>query len=124
PARHRAGHLAHQRRRRRRRPLYTKSRERRAGRRDGGGRRGAPINAISARSVRIMNEIEPRQQLRAAVETLSDERAQTLLGWLRMMRRARPAAGPFDDALPQPRGESVGPLGDMLGIVAEQKSPG
>jgi len=71
-----------------------------------------------------MNEIEPRQQLRAAVETLSDERAQTLLGWLRMMRRDRPAAGPFDDQLPQQRGESVGPLGDMLGIVAEQKSPG
>ena len=69
-----------------------------------------------------MNEIEPRQQLRAAVETLSEERAQTLLGWLRMMRRERD--GPFDDQLPQPRGDSVGPLGDMLGIVAEQKAPG
>jgi hypothetical protein len=53
-----------------------------------------------------MNEIEPRQQLRAAVETLSEERAQTLLGWLRMMRRERD--GPFDDQLPQPRGDSVG----------------
>ena len=74
-----------------------------------------------------MNDLEPRQQLRAAVETLSDERAQTLLGWLRMMRRERtegPAAGPFEGHLPQPRGDSVGPLGDMLGIVSEQKAPG
>jgi len=71
-----------------------------------------------------MNEIEPRQQLRAAVETLSDERAQTLLGWLRMMRRDQQPASPFDEAPPQVRGESVGPLGDMLGMVIEQKSPG
>jgi len=72
-----------------------------------------------------MNEIEPRQQLRAAVETLSDERAQTLLGWLRMMRREQPEpAGPFGEEQLPVRGESVGPLGDMLGMVVEQKSPG
>jgi acyl-CoA thioesterase len=72
-----------------------------------------------------MNDIEPRRQLHAAVETLSEERAQTLLGWLRMMRRERTEpAGPFESELPLPRGDSVGPLGDMLGIVAEQKAPG
>jgi acyl-CoA thioesterase len=71
-----------------------------------------------------MNEIEPRQQLRAAVETISDERAQTLLGWLRMMRRDQQPTSPFEEELPQVRGESVGPLGDMLGMVIEQKSPG
>ena len=78
-----------------------------------------------------MNDFEPRQELRAAVETLSDERAQTLLGWLRMMRRgeprdaqARPPAGPFDETPLNVPGESIGPLGDMLGIVAEQRSPG
>jgi len=72
-----------------------------------------------------MNEPEPRQKLRAAVETLSEERAQTLLGWLRMMRRDAPEpAGPFDEEPLPIRGESVGPLGDMLGIVVEQKSPG
>ena len=65
-----------------------------------------------------MNEYEPRQQLRAAVETLSDDRAKTLLGWLRMMRRGEPSpvlepTGPFDEAPLKVPGESVGPLGDM-----------
>ncbi len=69
-----------------------------------------------------MNDLEPRQQLRAAVDTLSEERAQTLLGWLRMMRRESEI--PLGDQPLQPRGESVGPLGDTLGIVAEQKAPG
>lgn len=74
-----------------------------------------------------MNDLEPRRQLHQAVENISDERAQTLLGWLRMMRRGeRPAApaGPFDDQPLNVPGESIGPLGDMLGIVAEQRSAG
>jgi uncharacterized protein (TIGR00369 family) len=72
-----------------------------------------------------MNSHEPRQELKAAVESLSDERARTLLGWLRMMRRDRgEPSGPFDDAPLPVRGDSVGPLGDMLGIVVEQRSPG
>lgn len=72
-----------------------------------------------------MNELEPRRQLQAAVETLSDDRAKTLLGWLRMIKRDQTQPeGPFAEEHIRVPGESVGPLGDMLGIVSEQKSPG
>jgi acyl-CoA thioesterase len=72
-----------------------------------------------------MNEIEPRRELQGAVDALSDERARTLLGWLRTMyREDEPPEREFPGELPPPRGESVGPLGDMLGIVAEQQTPG
>jgi uncharacterized protein (TIGR00369 family) len=73
-----------------------------------------------------MTTDEPRDTLRAAVEGLSEERARTLLGWLRMMRTERR----FDDdeeesaELLPPQGQSVGPLGDTLGIVAELREPG
>jgi uncharacterized protein (TIGR00369 family) len=43
------------------------------------------------------------------------------------MRRGEPArepAGPFEEQPLNVPGESVGPLGDMLGIVSEQRSPG
>lgn len=71
---------------------------------------------------------EPREELRAAVESLSEERARTLLGWLRMMKREREeqlrGEGPFDQPFRRAGDESVGPLGDLLGIVAETKAPG
>ena len=69
----------------------------------------------------MMNEGQPVEELRAEVESLSEERARTLLGWLRVMKRARESGATV--ASPQ-HGESVGPLGDMLGIVAERRGAG
>ena len=64
---------------------------------------------------------QPVDELRAAVESLSEERARTLLGWLRMMRRQQDTG----EAMPSPQQtESVGPLGDMLGIVTERRGAG
>jgi len=68
-----------------------------------------------------MNETEqqPREELRAAVESLSEDRARTLLGWLRTMRREREGGG-----LAPMREQSAGPLADMLGIVSERQGHG
>jgi uncharacterized protein (TIGR00369 family) len=68
-----------------------------------------------------MREGQPVEELRAEVESLSEERARTLLGWLRVMKRARQSGGAVPSAQ---HGESVGPLGDMLGIVAERRGAG
>jgi uncharacterized protein (TIGR00369 family) len=69
----------------------------------------------------MINEGQPVEELRVAVESLSEERARTLLGWLRVMRRQQDAAGPF----PSPQqAQSLGPLGDMLGIVTERQGAG
>ena len=61
---------------------------------------------------------DAREELRAAVDGLSEARARTLLGWLRVDERQREAgaAAPAD--------QSVGPLGDTLGIVGELLEPG
>ena len=69
----------------------------------------------------MINEGQPVEELRVAVESLSEERARTLLGWLRVMRRQQETGDP----MPSPQqGESVGPLGDMLGIVTERRGAG
>ena len=63
---------------------------------------------------------ERRDELRAAIEGLTDEQARTLLGWARAIRRDRqPGAGPVE-----PGAESPGPLADALGIVGELREPG
>ena len=57
-----------------------------------------------------------REELRAAVDGLSEARARTLLGWLRVDPRQREPGAAGD--------QSVGPLGDTLGIVGEVLEPG
>ena len=57
---------------------------------------------------------DAQEELRAAVDGLSE--ARTLLGWLRVDKRQREA-----DAA---GAQSVGPLGDTLGIVGEVLEPG
>ena len=59
---------------------------------------------------------DARAELRAAVDGLSEARARTLLGWLRVDERQREAGDAGD--------QSVGPLGDTLGIVGEVLEPG
>ncbi len=66
---------------------------------------------------------QPVEELRAAVESLSEERARTLLGWLRVMRRQQ-AGAPLPTPQSASGGESVGPLGDLLGIVTERRGAG
>ena len=58
---------------------------------------------------------DPRDELRAAIERMTEEQARTLLGWARMIRRER-----RQEALEH----SVGALGDALGIVSEAREPG
>jgi len=64
---------------------------------------------------------QPVEELRAEVESLSEERARTLLGWLRVMKRAREAGATVASAQSP---QSVGPLGDLLGIVTERRGGG
>lgn len=63
---------------------------------------------------------DPRAELHKAIDGIAEERARTLLGWLRMVNRERREPAPA----PSSPEESVGPLGDMLGIVAELREPG
>ncbi|MCH8950117.1 MAG: PaaI family thioesterase [Chloroflexi bacterium] len=59
-------------------------------------------------------ERSAREELLAAIDGLSEERARVVLGWLDVFRRggATRAKG---------EGESVGTLEDLLGIVAESR---
>jgi acyl-CoA thioesterase len=66
----------------------------------------------------------PRDELRAAIESLSEERARTLLGWLRMDRRQRETVVEADGVAALAGEQTVGPLGDVLGIVGELREPG
>ena len=67
---------------------------------------------------------DPREELRAAIDSMAEDRARTLLGWLRMDRRHREAtAGGGAQAVGSDE-QTVGPLGDLLGIVAELREPG
>jgi len=56
-----------------------------------------------------------REELRAAIDGLTDEQARTVAGWVVMMQRERRT---------QPGEQRVGPLGDLLGISAEERQPG
>jgi acyl-CoA thioesterase len=67
----------------------------------------------------MIDDGQPVEELRAAVESLSEDRARTLLGWLRTMKRER-EGGAF--APVQER--SSGPLADMLGIISEREGHG
>ena len=62
-----------------------------------------------------MSDDRPIEELREAVDSLSEERARTLLGWLRMMRR-EPHTSEGE--------QSVGPLGDTLGMATVARGPG
>jgi acyl-CoA thioesterase len=54
--------------------------------------------------------------LAAAVETLDDRQTDLMLGWARMLKR-----GP---RISRDEGDSIGPLGDVLGIVSEWRQDG
>jgi uncharacterized protein (TIGR00369 family) len=73
----------------------------------------------------MSNGTDPRSELRAAIDNLAEDRARTLLGWLRMDRRHQ-ADEPAPDARPPGASDeqTLGPLGDMLGIVGEVREPG
>ena len=58
---------------------------------------------------------DARDELREKIEALTDEQAQTLLGWLGVMRRK---VDPF------PGEQSVGALGDTLGMKTVARGPG
>jgi uncharacterized protein (TIGR00369 family) len=57
-----------------------------------------------------------RDEIIEALDGLSEERARTVLGWLRTVSRDREAMAEG--------GNSVGPLADLLGIVTETRSNG
>jgi uncharacterized protein (TIGR00369 family) len=54
-------------------------------------------------------------ELRSAIDGLTDDQARTVLGWLTVMRRE---PGEFAE------GQSVGALGDTLGMVTTARGPG
>ncbi len=57
----------------------------------------------------------PKDELRAAIDGLSDEQVQTMLGWAGVLRRDDPGnAG----------GQSLGALGDVLGMIIESREAG
>ena len=58
---------------------------------------------------------DPRDELHAAIDSLTDEQAQTLFGWSRTIGRRSPT---LDEE------HTVGALGDALGIVSETQEPG
>ena len=67
---------------------------------------------------------DPRAELRAAIDSMAEGRARALLGWLRMDRRHREAAARGGAKAVGSDEQTVGPLGDLLGIVGEVKEPG
>ena len=60
-------------------------------------------------------DADARDELRAAIDGLTEEQARTVLGWARTMRMERPT---LDSE------HTVGPLGDALGIISESQEPG
>ena len=62
-------------------------------------------------------EQNAREELLAAIDGLSEERARVVLGWLDVFRRQGGTRAQGD-------GESVGTLGDLLGIVTESRQAG
>ena len=60
-------------------------------------------------------DADARDELRAAIDALTEEQARTVLGWARTMRMERPT---LDSE------HTVGALGDALGIVSESQAPG
>ena len=61
---------------------------------------------------------DPRDELRAALDGLTDEQARTLLGWASALGGLRREPQALDEE------HSVGALGDRLGIVGEVREPG
>ena len=64
-----------------------------------------------------MAEQSALEELLAAIDGLSEERARVVLGWLEVFRRKGGAQAKGE-------GESVGTLGDLLGIVTESRQAG
>ncbi len=58
---------------------------------------------------------DPRDELRAAIDGLTDDQARTLLGWAHAIGRKSPVL---------PEEHTVGALGDLLGIISEVQEPG
>ena len=64
-----------------------------------------------------MAEQSALEELLAAIDGLSEERARVVLGWLDVFRRKGGTQAKGE-------GESVGTLGDLLGIVTESRQAG
>ncbi len=62
-------------------------------------------------------ERSPQEELLAAIDGLSEERVRVVLGWLDVFRRK-------SGTQTKGEGESVGTLGDLLGIVTESRQAG
>jgi acyl-CoA thioesterase len=60
--------------------------------------------------------LDPRSELLAEVEALNERQVDLMLGWARMLKR-----GP---RVSRDEGDSIGPLGDVLGIVSELREGG
>ena len=60
--------------------------------------------------------IDPRDELKASIDGLTDEQVHTLAGWASTFNRERRASSTDE--------RSVGALGDLLGIVSEAREPG
>lgn len=76
-----------------------------------------------------MSDGASKDELRAAIDNLSEDRARTLLSWMRVTRRGQEALAHVDASAdggnaPGIGDKSVGPLGDMLGIVSEVREQG
>ena len=65
----------------------------------------------------MTSEQNVREELLAAIDGLSEERASVVLGWLDVFQREGGTPVRSED-------ESVGPLGDLLGIVMESRQAG
>lgn len=63
----------------------------------------------------MTDEADARDELRAAIDGLTDGQARTVLGWARTFDR--------DPGAPAPEG-STGALGDAFGIVSDEREPG
>ncbi|MCH7811487.1 MAG: PaaI family thioesterase, partial [Chloroflexi bacterium] len=63
----------------------------------------------------MTGEAGPRDELRAAIDGLTDTQTRTLLAWAQTLGR--------DERALEAEG-SVGALGDALGIVSEVREPG
>ena len=61
---------------------------------------------------------DPREELREAIDGLTDDQVQTVFGWLGVLERRDPQT--HNTAGDQ----SVGTLGDVLGMVTKAREPG
>ncbi len=72
-----------------------------------------------------MSEANPREELRAALDELTDEQARTLLRWAQALReQSRLLARPPGRRPASAEEERLGMLGELLGIERDAREPG